>query len=66
MAGAFLEAGMVDELIVYQAPKILGDKGVSMLNLPDYDQVSDAPHLKLTDIRHIADDIRFTYQLSKK
>ncbi|GGF75675.1 bifunctional diaminohydroxyphosphoribosylaminopyrimidine deaminase/5-amino-6-(5-phosphoribosylamino)uracil reductase RibD [Alteromonas lipolytica] len=63
LAGAFLANGLVDELIVYQAPVILGDKGVSMLNLPVYDEVNQAPHLKLTDIRHIAQDIRLTYQI---
>ncbi|NVK54602.1 MAG: bifunctional diaminohydroxyphosphoribosylaminopyrimidine deaminase/5-amino-6-(5-phosphoribosylamino)uracil reductase RibD [Alteromonadaceae bacterium] len=63
LAGAFTGAGLVDELIVYQAPKLLGDKGISMVNLPDYKQVNDAPHLKLTDVRHIAEDIRLTYQL---
>lgn len=64
LAGAFMANGLVDELIVYQAPKLLGDKGVSMLTLPDYTQVSEAPDLKLTDIRHIAEDIRLTYQLA--
>ena len=64
LAGAFMANGLVDELIVYQAPKLLGDKGVSMLTLPDYDQVSETPDLKLTDIRHIAEDIRLTYQLA--
>lgn len=64
LAGAFTEHNLVDELIVYQAPKILGDRGISMLNLPDYEQVNEVPHLKLTDIRHIAEDIRLTYQLA--
>ncbi|MDC8832768.1 bifunctional diaminohydroxyphosphoribosylaminopyrimidine deaminase/5-amino-6-(5-phosphoribosylamino)uracil reductase RibD [Alteromonas gilva] len=62
LAGAFISAGLVDELIIYQAPKLLGDKGLSMVNLPGYEQVNEAPHLKLIDIRHIAQDIRLTYQ----
>lgn len=66
LAGAFMANGLVDELIVYQAPKLLGDKGISMLNLPAYSEVSEAPHLKLTDIRHIAEDIRLTYQLARE
>ena len=31
LAGALMMAGEVDELICYQAPKLLGDKGVSMV-----------------------------------
>lgn len=64
LAGAFMANHLIDELIVYQAPKVLGDNGISMLTLPDYEQVNDAPHLKLTDIRHIAQDIRLTYHVA--
>ncbi|WP_370165910.1 bifunctional diaminohydroxyphosphoribosylaminopyrimidine deaminase/5-amino-6-(5-phosphoribosylamino)uracil reductase RibD [Marisediminitalea sp.] len=63
LAGAFLGQHLVDELIVYQAPKVLGDKGISMLTLPDYQQINEAPHLKMTDLRHIAEDIRMTYRV---
>ncbi len=63
LAGALLADGLVDELIVYQAPKVLGNKGISMLALPDYQQINDAPHLKMTDLRHIAEDIRMTYRV---
>ena len=65
LAGALLADNLIDELIVYQAPKVLGDKGMSMLTLPLYQQINQAPHLKLTDLRHIAEDIRMTYQVIK-
>ncbi|TPV53727.1 bifunctional diaminohydroxyphosphoribosylaminopyrimidine deaminase/5-amino-6-(5-phosphoribosylamino)uracil reductase RibD [Aestuariibacter sp. GS-14] len=65
LAGALLADNLIDELIVYQAPKVLGDKGMSMLTLPLYQKINQAPHLKLTDLRHIAEDIRMTYQVIK-
>lgn len=65
LAGALMADNLIDELIVYQAPKVLGDKGMSMLTLPLYQQINQAPHLKMTELRHIAEDIRMTYRVIK-
>jgi diaminohydroxyphosphoribosylaminopyrimidine deaminase/5-amino-6-(5-phosphoribosylamino)uracil reductase len=34
LAGALLQAGLVDELILYIAPKLLGDNGRGLCQLP--------------------------------
>lgn len=65
LCGAFLSQGLVDELIVYQAPKLLGEKGVSMVNLPDYSSLNDVPQLHLVDVSPIAEDIRLTFRFTK-
>tara|TARA_R110001592_G_scaffold272481_1_gene539244 strand:+ start:1205 stop:2467 length:1263 start_codon:yes stop_codon:yes gene_type:complete len=61
LAGAFFDAGLWDELVVYMAPKILGSSAKPLLNLP-IDKMLDAKTLTLKDIRHFGDDIRFTYK----
>ncbi|MBU3021894.1 bifunctional diaminohydroxyphosphoribosylaminopyrimidine deaminase/5-amino-6-(5-phosphoribosylamino)uracil reductase RibD [Aestuariibacter sp. A3R04] len=65
LAGAMLQAGEVDELIVYQAARMLGDKGRSMMTLPDYTRLESAPSLSLTDLRQVGDDVKMTYTVSK-
>lgn len=65
LAGALLEAGEVDELIVYQAARILGDKGHSMMTLPEYSLIENAPSLSLTDLRRVGEDVKMTYTVSK-
>ena len=63
LAGALLAAGEVDQLVVYQAPKILGDKGKSMMTLQDFTALEQTPTLSLTDVRQIGPDIRLTYDI---
>ena len=35
LSGAMLQAGLVDELMIYQAPLLLGDKARGMFDLPE-------------------------------
>ncbi|MED6320292.1 MAG: bifunctional diaminohydroxyphosphoribosylaminopyrimidine deaminase/5-amino-6-(5-phosphoribosylamino)uracil reductase RibD, partial [Pseudomonadota bacterium] len=57
LAGALLQEGLVDELICYQAPKLLGDKGVSMVNLPAFTSLNECISLSLIENRQVGNDI---------
>ncbi len=59
LAGALLQAGLLDELIVYMAPALLGDRARPLLELP-LDDMADKVQLKLEDVRKIGSDWRFT------
>lgn len=61
LAGAFVQAGLVDELWVYMAPKLMGSLARPLLELP-LDIMSDAIELKLTDVRQFGEDVRFIWQ----
>jgi diaminohydroxyphosphoribosylaminopyrimidine deaminase/5-amino-6-(5-phosphoribosylamino)uracil reductase len=63
LAGAFIAGDLVDELIIYQAPKLIGHTGKSLLNLPEFALMSQVPDLNLTDVRMVGRDIRLTAQL---
>ncbi|MCT8864615.1 bifunctional diaminohydroxyphosphoribosylaminopyrimidine deaminase/5-amino-6-(5-phosphoribosylamino)uracil reductase RibD [Shewanella xiamenensis] len=63
LAGAFIGAGLADELVLYQAMKILGAQGRNLLELPDYQMMADIPTLKLVDERKVGADTRFTLRL---
>ena len=60
LAGAFVSAGLIDELIVYQAPKLIGSAGRSLIDLPHYDDMSQLKSLHILDITRVGPDIRIT------
>ncbi|MDT4992607.1 MAG: diaminohydroxyphosphoribosylaminopyrimidine deaminase [Actinoplanes sp.] len=65
LAGAFLAAGLVDTVVGYVAPKLLG-AGSSVLVGAGIDTIADAVVLELTDVTQIGPDLRFTASLRQK
>lgn len=59
LAGALLQAGLLDELIVYMAPLLMGGKARPLLELP-LDLMSETVQLEVQDVRKIGRDWRFT------
>lgn len=58
LAGALLQAELVDELVVYLAPKLMGHTAHGLLNLPAFDSMNQVPELKFSDVRLVADALR--------
>jgi diaminohydroxyphosphoribosylaminopyrimidine deaminase/5-amino-6-(5-phosphoribosylamino)uracil reductase len=56
LAGALLDEKLVDELVIYMAPHLMGDAARGMLNLPALNRMSDRVSVKIHDIRAIGDD----------
>ena len=56
--GALVAAGLVDELIIYLAPHLIGDDARGMIALPELTGLEDKKPLKIQDIRMIGQDIR--------
>ncbi|MEW7993229.1 MAG: bifunctional diaminohydroxyphosphoribosylaminopyrimidine deaminase/5-amino-6-(5-phosphoribosylamino)uracil reductase RibD [Candidatus Thiodiazotropha endolucinida] len=65
LAGAMLEQGLVDELIIYQAPHLMGNKGRGLFLLPGIARMADRIALQVTDLRQVGTDIRITARLSE-
>jgi len=61
LTGAFVAAGLVDELIIYMAPTLMGNRARGLLDLP-IEAMADKRPLKITDMRAIGDDWRITAQ----
>lgn len=59
LAGALLREGLLDELILYMAPALLGDLARPLLDLP-LDHMADKVRLSVEDMRKIGQDWRFT------
>ena len=59
LSGALLQAGLVDELLVYVAPRLLGHAAMPLLQLPGLDKLSDSIALEFVDVTPLGDDCRF-------
>lgn len=60
LAGAFVEAGLVNQLYLYLAPKLLGNSTKGLINLAGLTQLSQAPQLEFTSATPLGTDWRFT------
>ncbi|HYS76354.1 MAG TPA: RibD family protein, partial [Burkholderiales bacterium] len=56
--GSLLGAGVVDELLVYLAPSVIGDSGRGMFDLPEITELSQASALKIREIESVGADLR--------
>ena len=59
LAGAFLRAGLVDKVIGYLAPALLGD-GPAALTATGIRSIADIRRLRLDDVTRLGDDLRIT------
>lgn len=59
LSGAFWRAGLVDELIVYMAPRLLGSQARPLMQLP-FESMSEAMDVAVSDMRAIGQDWRIT------
>ncbi len=61
--GGLLQANLVDEWVIYMAPKILGDHGRGLFHLPGLDKLTDCKELIFRDVRQLGRDLKFTVNL---
>jgi diaminohydroxyphosphoribosylaminopyrimidine deaminase/5-amino-6-(5-phosphoribosylamino)uracil reductase len=58
--GAMMRAGLVDELLLYVAPQLLGDKARGMAALGGLESLDQRINLKWQDVRQVGSDLRIT------
>jgi diaminohydroxyphosphoribosylaminopyrimidine deaminase / 5-amino-6-(5-phosphoribosylamino)uracil reductase len=51
LAGSLINQGLADEVVIYVAPRLIGNSGRSLLNLAEVDRMSDLAELSIKDIR---------------
>jgi len=66
LSGAMMQAGLIDELIIYMAPHLMGDEGQGLMALPGLEKMAQRLPLKIEDIRAVGDDWRLTIQLDDR
>ena len=63
LSGALLQAGLVDELVIYLAPTLLGSSARPLFQLP-LERMAEQRRLVLRDQRLVGTDLRLTYTLA--
>jgi diaminohydroxyphosphoribosylaminopyrimidine deaminase/5-amino-6-(5-phosphoribosylamino)uracil reductase len=60
LAGDFVRRGLVDEIVVYMAPVVLGDLARGLFNLPPLARMCDRCEFEWREVARIGDDLRLT------
>lgn len=64
LAGAFVQAGLVDELILFIAPTLLGHSARGLFNLPGISRMADQRPLEILSSRVVGQDLMLTARFS--
>jgi diaminohydroxyphosphoribosylaminopyrimidine deaminase/5-amino-6-(5-phosphoribosylamino)uracil reductase len=62
-AGALIQQQLVDEIIIYMAPKLMGSQSNGAFDLGQVTQMSDSVKCNIEQLRMIGEDIRLTLSL---
>jgi len=60
LSGALLQANLVDEIVLYLAPHLMGDDARGLFRLPGLERMQDRVELKIRDLRMVGPDLRIT------
>jgi len=60
LTGALLQEHLVDEIIIYMAPKLMGDTARGLFHLPGLETMAQSLTLEIEDVRKVGVDWRFT------
>lgn len=61
--GGFLQQGLLDEVVVYQAAHVLGGNSHGMFALDELKDMSQRPSLALNEVRRVGADLRLSYRV---
>lgn len=64
--GALLQAGLVDEVLLYQAPMLLGADAKGMARFGPLKALHQAVHLDLHDMRRVGHDVRMLLRVIRQ
>ncbi|TWI14203.1 bifunctional diaminohydroxyphosphoribosylaminopyrimidine deaminase/5-amino-6-(5-phosphoribosylamino)uracil reductase RibD [Aerolutibacter ruishenii] len=62
LAGAFMAAGLVDEILLYVAPVLLGENARPMFDGLGITTMAERHHLRIVETRYIGHDVRLLLQ----
>lgn len=60
LAGALMQQQLVDEFILYLAPKLMGQQSKGLLTLPVFEHMDQVPDMAWKDVSHIGNDLKLT------
>ena len=64
--GSLLAAGVIDEVVLYLAPRILGDAAQGLFALPGLERLEDSIEVRIAEVRSVGEDLRVTLRLGSQ
>lgn len=65
LGGSLLRAGVVDEIVLYCAPLLMGDAAQGLFSLPAFTGLGQALRPRIVDVRAVGADLRITARLEE-
>lgn len=56
--GSLVAEGCVDELLVYLAPRLIGNPGLGMFDMPELTALAEMPQLEIAEVAPVGADLR--------
>jgi diaminohydroxyphosphoribosylaminopyrimidine deaminase/5-amino-6-(5-phosphoribosylamino)uracil reductase len=66
LCGSMLECGLIDEIIIYMAPVLLGHNAKPLFNLPAINAMSDRIQFNTYETRIVGNDLRISAKIDQK
>jgi len=66
LSGALIRQQLVDEIVIYMAPQLLGSQAQGVFELGEITRMSDSVKCSIEQIRKIGEDIRLTLSLGSR
>ncbi len=63
--GALARTGLIDEMVIFLAPHLLGEKALGLINLPELTSLDQKSSLEIQDLRMVGKDIRIIAKFLK-
>lgn len=63
LSGAFVAAGLADEIVLYLAPALMGRFSQGLLALPEFASLADMPRGRLAEVKQLGEDVRILLRL---
>jgi diaminohydroxyphosphoribosylaminopyrimidine deaminase/5-amino-6-(5-phosphoribosylamino)uracil reductase len=57
-------SGLLDEIVLYMAPRLMGKDARSLLNIPAIGTMGDLIELDIKDVRQVGSDLRLLAAVS--
>lgn len=64
MTGALISENLLDELVIYMAPHLMGDTARGLVTMPGLEKMADRRQLEISDVRAVGRDWKITAKLS--
>lgn len=61
--GSLIAAGVIDEIVLYLAPMLMGDAAKGLFALPEMQSLDQALRPRIVDVRQVGPDLRITARL---